>query len=161
MDPRMNTSPGSNYLDDLSDELALALGQAVWAFARIEWLTYEYMKTLSTDSLDELMGDQFFKSRVRLIRQLVDRVGSKNAKVTAIAAIDHAERLADRRNILVHNPWQIWVDLERRNFMTEIQKYNKRERKLDLSAVKQFTKEAMQAAQDLQSALSALTIPSS
>ena len=151
------SSSDDNYLSGLNDELALALGHAVWAFAQIEWVTYEYMKELSNDSLDELMGDQLFKARVRLIRHLIDRVEDKaSEKRVAISAIDQAEKLADRRNTIVHNPWQIWIDLDRRGFMTEIQKYNKREKKLDLKAVSLFAEEALQTSKDLQSALRAL-----
>jgi hypothetical protein len=157
----MTAYEGSDYLDSLGDELALALGRAVWAFARIEWLTYEYMRALSDDSLDELMGDQLFRARIRLTRQLVERLeGKASEKAAAVAAIEQAERLADRRNTLVHNPWQIWIDLERKDFLTEIQKYNRREKKLDLSAVKAFTDEATQTASALQVALGALIRPS-
>src|ERR1700757_4837945 len=35
------------YLEDLRAELAQALGEAIWAFAMVERLTYGYMKKLS------------------------------------------------------------------------------------------------------------------
>ena len=50
-----------HYLETLYKELALALGDAVWAFAGIEWLTYECLRRLSKDRLDELVGDLTFR----------------------------------------------------------------------------------------------------
>jgi len=41
----------ANYMATLENELCSALGQAIWAFSKIEGLTYEYMKTLSSEPL--------------------------------------------------------------------------------------------------------------
>jgi hypothetical protein len=154
----MSVEQEKHYLEILGDELSLALGKAVWAFARIEWLTYEYMKKLSSDSLDMLMGDQMFKARIKLVKHLVLRIeGLEVEKIRAVACIDRAEKLADQRNTIVHNPWQIWIDFDREDFVTEIQKYTKREKKLDLTAVRSFTESAQQTASDLQDALGTLT----
>ncbi len=153
----MSIEQERHYLEVLGDELSLALGRAVWAFARIEWLTYEYMRKLSTDSLETLMGDQPFRVRIKLIKQLVQRLeGCENEKQTALSCIDRAERLADQRNTIVHNPWQIWIDFERRDFVTEIKKYTNQQKTFDLSAVRAFTESAQQTASDLQDALGAL-----
>lgn len=154
----MSLDEERHYLDILGDQLSLALGKAVWSFARIEWLTYEYMKELSSDDLDMLMGDQFFKARTKLIKKLVLRIeGSQAEKDQAISCIARAETLADQRNTIVHNPWQIWIDFNRRDFMTEIQKYTDREKKFDLTKVQDFTENAQKLASDLKDALSALT----
>jgi len=40
-----------HYLEELSDDLALKLGRAVWNFAKIEWLTYEYISHLCNDDI--------------------------------------------------------------------------------------------------------------
>lgn len=154
----MSVEQEKHYLEVLGDELSLALGHAVWAFARIEWLTYEYMRKLSSDSLDTLMGDQLFRARIKLIRQLVQRLeGCESEKQAALACIDRAEKLADQRNTIVHNPWQIWIDFERGDFVTEIKKYTNRQKTFDLSAIRAFTESAQQTASDLQDALGVLT----
>ena len=59
-----------HYLETLSEELSLALGEAVWAFAKIEWITYRYLKALSNDQLDVLMNGFAFRSRADTIRNL-------------------------------------------------------------------------------------------
>ena len=112
-----------HYLEVLYKDLALALGNAVWAFARIEWLTYEYLRHLSADHLDELVGDVSYRARTSILRRIVERSDANaEKKETALAAIKQAEGLAEKRNIIVHNPWRIWVDLDAKDFMTEIQK---------------------------------------
>jgi hypothetical protein len=58
--------------------------------------------------------------------------------------------------MIVHNPWQIWVDFDRRDFMTEIQRYAKRDAKLDLAQVRAFTERAQEIASGLKDSLNAL-----
>ncbi len=97
-----------HYLETLHKELALTLGNAVWAFARIEWLTYSCLRSLSRDRLDELVGDLSFRNRTVILRRLVGvKNSSQDKKERAYIAIKTAEDLSDRRNIIVHNPWQI------------------------------------------------------
>ena len=146
-----------HYLETLHKELALALGDAVWAFARIEWLTYEYLRRLSTDRVDELVGDMNFRPRAGVLRRIVERrTEDKALRERALAALQAAEQLADRRNVIVHNPWRIWVDLDARAFMTEIQKYSSPSKKLNVQQLTQFANEAGKVEQELKEALSAL-----
>ena len=146
------------HFEEMHNELSLALGRAVWAFSMIERLTYEYMAALSTEPLDVLMGDQPFKSRIKLIKQLIKRIeGATEEKERALRYIQKAESLADTRNTIAHNPWRIWVDFEQKNFRTEIQKYTRQEKSFDLSAVRQFTEDAQEAASGMEGALCALT----
>jgi len=153
----MSKEEERHYLEVLGDELSLAVGQAVWAFTRIEWLTYEYLKRLSRDELDVLMADQFFRARTKVMRKLILRSEKSQAeKDRAIDWIKQAEQLADQRNIIVHNPWQIWIDFARRDFMTEIQRYAKRDTTLDLAEVRAFTERAQEVASGLKDSLNTL-----
>ena len=101
------------YLEDLNAELAQALGEAIWAFAMVERLTYKYLRKLSSEPLDELMGDQLFRARLKLVRHLVQRLkGQDEDKALALHYISKAEKLAETRNLIAHNPWQTWIDFE-------------------------------------------------
>jgi len=57
----MAEEQNENYLETLSDELSLALRRAIWTFSKIEALTYEFIKVLSKDNLNDLLGRQTFK----------------------------------------------------------------------------------------------------
>ena len=153
----MSADAEPHYLEALYKELALALGDAVWAFARIEWLTYEYIGRLSTDRVDELVGDLNFRPRTSILRRIVERTATNaETKERALTAIKEAEKLADKRNIIVHNPWRIWVDLDAKEFMTEIQKYSNRDKKLDLNELQQFVESAGKIETELKESLNAL-----
>lgn len=146
-----------HFLETLHRELALALGNAVWAFARIEWFTYESLGRHSPGRVDELVGDVNFRPRVAILRRMVERKKSApDKKARALAAIKAAESLSEERNIIVHNPWQIWIDLDAEEFMTEIQKYTKPEKSVDLAKLKAFTEKCGAAEVELKEALNAL-----
>ena len=146
-----------HFLETLYKDLALALGDAVWAFARIEWLVSEYLAHLSSDRIDELVGDMNFRPRANVLRRLIERRGSATAKLErALLALQAAGNLADRRNNIVHNPWRIWVDLDAKEFMTEIHKYSDRSKRIDLKALRQFVADADAIEKELREALSAL-----
>jgi Arc/MetJ-type ribon-helix-helix transcriptional regulator len=146
-----------HYLEVLYRDLALALGDAVWAFARIEWLVYEYLGRLSKDHIDELVGEVAFRSRCSILRRLVDRrATTPESKERALRAVQKAEGLAERRNIIVHNPWSVWIDLNAKEFMTEIQKYSNRSSKVDLNELRRFTDSAADVEQELRESLRAL-----
>lgn len=148
---------GPHFLEVLYQDLALALGDAVWAFARIEWLVYEYLGCLSRDRVDELVGEVAFRSRCSILRRLVERRASTpESKGRALRAIQEAEKLAERRNIIVHNPWSIWIDLDAKEFMTEIQKYLNRSSKVDLNELRRFTESAGNVERELKESLNAL-----
>ena len=148
------------YLEDLKAELAQALGEAIWAFAMIEQLTYRYMKKLSSDRLDELMGGQQFKARIELVIKLVERLeGQENDKGVALSYLKKAQRLADRRNLLAHNPWQIWIDLDESKFKSEIKKVTDETKRVDLEMVRAFREDAGEIASTLEYVLGELRYP--
>lgn len=123
----------------------------------VEKLTYRYLKTLSSEPLHVLMADQPFASRIRLIRHLVDRLkGQDDAKAIAAQCLNEAEKLARIRNVLAHNPWSIWVDLDRSEFMTEIQKVTDENKTLDLVQVREFRDAARRLASDFEFVLGEL-----
>ena len=152
-----------NYLETLSDELSLALGRAIWTFAKIEALTYEYIKELSKDSLNDLLGRQTFKSRMDLVKKLIERIENLDTeKAQALSVINKLDSLLKRRNMIAHNPWLIWIDLEQEIFMTEIHdaskpmdKQNTKET-LNLEKIKQFTIETQEIVLELKLALAPL-----
>jgi len=147
----------AGFLETLNKELALALGNAVWAFARIEWVVHESLHRLSRDALDELLGDLTFRPRTTILRRLVDRSAApQRKKGHALRAIGMAEGLAEKRNIIVHNPWRIWIDLDSETFMHEIQKYSNPSKKIDLKELNAFAKECSRVEQVLYDTLRAL-----
>jgi hypothetical protein len=146
-----------HYLEVLYRDLALALGDAVWAFAKIEWLTYESLGRLSNDGLDELVGDVSFRNRTAILQRLImRREASEASKDRAFAALKVVDKLAEERNVIVHNPWKVWVDLDQKEFMTEIQKYSNPGKKLSLSELRSFIDRATVAEIELREALRAL-----
>lgn len=157
MDATSEPDSEPHYLEVLYRDLALALGNAVWAFARIEWRTYEYLRRLSRDHLDEVVGDVAFRVRCSILRRLVERTTqAAEIQERALRAIREIEKLADRRNVIVHNPWSIWIDLDAGDFMTKIQKYSNRQNAVDLDQIKRFTAAAEAAERELRAALNAL-----
>lgn len=153
----MNSDTDPHCLEVLYKDLALALGDAVWAFARIEWVVHEDLGRLSVDRVDQLVGDLAFRARTSILIRIVERRDtSAEARARALNSIKEAEKLADKRNIIVHNPWRIWIDLNAKEFMTEIQKYSNRDRKVDLNELRQFAKTAGKIERELKESLSAL-----
>ena len=155
--PDTEAASESHFLEVLYRDLALALGDAVWAFARIEWLVYEYLGRLSKDHVDALVGEVAFRPRCSILRRLIERRASTPvSKERAMRAVQEAEKLAERRNIIVHNPWKIWIDLDAEEFMTEIQRYSNPNSKVDLNELKRFTESAANVEQELKDSLNAL-----
>ena len=91
---------------------------------RIEWLVYECLGWLSVDQIDQLVGDLLFRSRTAILTRIVNRREADSRRKQRVqTAIEKAEKLSEKRNIIVHNPWRIWIDLDAKEFMTEIQRY--------------------------------------
>lgn len=150
-----------HYLDALRNDLCHALGEAVWAFSTIERLTYRYMKALSTEPLHELMADQGFNARIKLIKRLIGRLtGQEKEKEFALGYLKKAESLAATRNMVAHNPWQIWVDFETDDIKGAIRKFDNDEPGLDIAEVRRFAADAQEAASGLEYALGDLRFPS-
>jgi hypothetical protein len=150
-----------HHLEKLRLELCQALGEAVWAFSMIEGLTYSYLRRLSSEPLHLLMGDQGFGARIKLIRHLVKRLsGQDEEKQRVQGYLNRAEELSRTRNLIAHNPWRIWIDFEASDFRTEIQKFTDETKKLDLSALREFTRDAQELASSLEHMLGALKFAS-
>lgn len=145
---------GHGFLDKLSADLAKLLGQAIWSFAKIEWLTYEYIEILGGDGLLSLVGDQGFDRRVRILRKLIDRAGGpEDRRRAAIEALHKATKLAAERNTIVHNPWQVYLDFEVGELVTRIHKWGKMDRRLSDQEVQSFISKAEATFQALEAAL--------
>ncbi|MBI3343501.1 MAG: hypothetical protein HY028_01265 [Gammaproteobacteria bacterium] len=147
-----------HFLEQLGEDLARKLGEAIWAFAKIEWLTYEYIKRLSSEDILYLVGDQNFKPRLKILAKLVEKFGTEASPIEkAKVLISRAEKLSDQRNAIVHNPWQIYVDFEKSDFVTEIYKYTNRQRRFSIEDIESFSREAETVAQNLKAELEALS----
>ncbi|WP_086973122.1 hypothetical protein [Caballeronia glebae] len=143
-----------NYLEALRSDLCHALGEAVWAFSMIERLTYRYMKALSSEPLHELMADQGFNARIKLVKRLIDRLqGQDEEKTYALHYVRRAEQLAATRNMVAHNPWQIRVDFQTDEFKSAIRKFEDDRPGLDIAEVRRFAADAQEAASGLEYAL--------
>jgi hypothetical protein len=163
---QMNTAEENDFLKSLGDKLALKLGHAIWAFARIEWLTYRYVKSLSKGNLNSLVDDflsltegQGFSARTKILKKLVRRSGADSALVdNAIQLLNKAMKLAENRNIIVHNPWQIWIDLNKEEFVSEIvHPIDPAMERLSEVDIDRFASDAGAMEHQLEAALRALT----
>jgi hypothetical protein len=144
-------------LDELYAELSSELGNAVWSFARIEWLVYEYIGSLSEDRVDELIGEINFYPRIKILKRLIDRSeASEAAKRTAVDVLVEAEKLAERRNIIVHNPWRVSADFQKKEFLSKFRKCSNQDKTVSREQLKEFTEEANNVQERLKEALDAL-----
>lgn len=142
-------------------ELTQAVGEAIGAFALIEMLTYRCMADLSSEPLHELMADQSFSARMRLSRKLVKRLKEQDElKAIVLHHFDDAEKLAQTRNIIAHNPWMVSVNLDEGSFgEAEILKVTDQTKNLDLKLVREFTDKARELGFALGRALGQLRYP--
>ena len=149
------SKPKKHYLDELTDELSLKLGQAVWAFARIEKLLFDYTKQLSKeDDLNDLLGYQPIKKRIEIIKKLINSTKNLNSeKQEALACLDKVFKLSKEGNQIAHNPWSIWVDLEDRALKTEIQDAQNKSQPINKQKITKFTKDAQELAPQLKNSL--------
>lgn len=144
-------------IESLSDDLALALGRAIWAFSVVESATFDYMQQLSREPLHELMNDQLFRARVKLVRRLIQRIdGFAKEKANATLLLERAEKLAETRNAIAHNPWRIWADFEVRELRANIQPPRANAKAHTLESIEGFTAEAQDVSVGLFSALASL-----
>lgn len=147
-----------HFLQELNDALASKLGRAVWAFAEIEWLTYVYLRELCNEDLLKLVGDQNFSSRVKILKKLVGRTRAPVDETDrAKSLLAEAEQLVQSRNTLIHNPWQVYIDLDQMDFVTRIFKYTNQNTSLNEDDVEKFAERAEGLAKSLKEALSELT----
>jgi|GEM_PF-3824305 len=150
----MDKSKNQHYLEELSDELSIALGKAIWTFAKIEALTFDYINKLSREDLNTLIGYQNISGRIKLIKKLIERIkGMEAEKAKALSVINCVESLINDRNTIAHNPWLIWIDFEQNDFVTEIHNASKSMQKLNLNDVNAFTAKAEGLILNLRSAL--------
>lgn len=152
--------PEDHYLATLYRELALALGNAIWAFARIEWVITKGLSRLSEcHVLGELVSEVDFGKRADMLKALVNQSDKDNVrKKEAKDAIEQAKQLSGKRNIIAHNPWQIWIDMDvdANDFMTEIQKYANKNSRVTLETLTEFIAECDVTEERLTVALGAL-----
>lgn len=146
--------PDSDSIDDYFDELAHALGEAVWAFARIEARTYEYLVKMKAGR-NEVLSELQFSQRVSILRKYVRAEASETrARDKALSLLKRAISLAEQRNLFVHNPWSIWIDLDSEQFVSEIRHaLEAKHTPINLETIKAFTAEARQLEGDLIDAM--------
>ena len=147
-----------HYLEQLNEDLSQKLGNAIWAFAKIEWLTYEYIKRLAGSNILELVVNQNFKLRLGVLEKIIKqkKYGAKLSD-DVIAVFTEAKLLSDKRNTIVHNPWQVYIDLEEMEFVSEISKYTNPNHIFNVEDIESFTLEAQNVAKRMQRAIAALT----
>lgn len=143
-----------HFLEQLGQELTEKLGDAIWSFAKIERLTYEYLRVLGGQEALVLAGHQNFVPRLNALKRLIEVKELKaDASARVLELLAQAETLAKKRNAIAHNPWQIYIDLERMDFVSEIIKYMNQEERIDRAGLEAFTKESDKVGKDLESLL--------
>lgn len=143
-----------HFLEQLGQELTEKLGDAIWSFAKIERLTYEYLRVLGGQESLVLAGHQNFVPRLNALKRLIEVKELKaDASARVLELLAQAETLAKKRNAIAHNPWQIYIDLERMDFVSEIIKYMNQEERIDRAGLEAFTKESDKVGKDLESLL--------
>jgi len=147
-------SDEEHFLIKQTKELALPLGEAIWAFSRIERMSFTYLKALSTEPLDKFMEGVSLRGRLSVIAHLVDRIeGKDEAKALALKCIKSATSLSNTRNLIAHNPWAITVDFDKNQFLYNIEKITKKSINVDLQGLKNFTEECETLYDDFETAL--------
>ena len=143
-----------HYLEQLNQELTENLGEAIWSFAKIERLTYEYLRVLGGQEALVLAGHQNFGPRLNALKRLIE-VKELKADTSAkiLELLTKAETLAKKRNAIAHNPWQIYIDFEKRDFVAEIIKYMNQEERIDRAGLEAFIKDAGEVGKNLESLL--------
>ena len=121
-------------------------------------MTYEYIKLMANDRLLELVGDQSFASRIGILKKLVARTEAEPQSIEAATnLLSQAQELSGRRNTIVHNPWQIYIDFDKNDFVSEIWKHTNPTNRLSEADIEKFSQDAEELAGKLRSALGALT----
>ncbi|HZN26940.1 MAG TPA: hypothetical protein VFB75_22130 [Burkholderiales bacterium] len=151
----------NKVLGDLGDELAKKLGHAIWAFARIEWTTYEFLiyftRTHDEMRLLPLLNEMSFEQRTAALRKLIDQYASGTPEAKkAKGLIEDAKELAKMRNVLAHNPWTTWINQLARTFSSSISKRTDQKKNLTEAEVKQFAVDADKLGGELLQALQAV-----
>jgi hypothetical protein len=144
-------------INELEEKLSLALGRAVWAFARVELESYNYLRLLARDSIDRFMANHSLSARLKVVRELIKRLpGNESEKAKALECWSRAERLSRTRNIIAHNPWRISLDFEAKGFRSEIWTSWAEKGNLDLPRLEAFAEETAGLAAELQQLLGKL-----
>ncbi len=143
---------------DIGNDLALTTGYAVLAFAKLESLTRIYLKTLSTENLDELVSELTFIQRIKVVKKLVARLdGFDNEKEKAKNCLNKAGEFAKKRNLIAHNEWRISIDRKTRTLKKEIWRHSKPDgMKMHLDEVRLFTKDTEKFSAELEEVMQPL-----
>ena len=153
---RLMEEHSTEFLDSLNKDLALAIGNAVWAFARIEWAVTTALGRGGYD-LDQILAEFPFRQRTTVLKKLIPNMGlTKDVHDNVLSKIIWIEKLSERRNLIAHNPWMIWLDSDAKAIMTEIQHYTQPKRKLDMTQLIEFTEECNRALEEFEAAAFAL-----
>ena len=146
----------AEYLENLNRELALAIGNAIWAFAQIEWAVTITLGR-GGSNLDHILSELPFRQRTTVLKRILPELGLYPETIEELGAcLNQFERLSEKRNLIAHNPWKIWLDSEAKEIMTEIQHYSRQNKKLDLSALKEFSNDCAEALKRFEAAAVAL-----
>jgi len=115
------------------------------------------MRQLSREPLHELMDDQLFKARLKLVKRLIQRIdGFAEEEANATQFLVRAEKLAETRNAIAHNPWRIWADFKDRELRASIQPPRANAKAHTLETIEEFTTEAHEVSIGLFGALATL-----
>ncbi len=143
-----------DFLIDMNNDMALAVGNAILSFNQIESLLYEYIDILYGDDLIDLIGHQSIRSRVNILKKMIKSEGKNDQQVqNTITLLNKVEPLFNTRNAIAHNPWEIYFSAQREEFVSSIFKYIDNKYSLDLKEVIEFTEKANKFAGELKSAL--------
>jgi hypothetical protein len=119
----VNEFSNSRAFKSDTEKLAAILGEAIWAFSKIERMTYEYLKALSVEPLHHFMQGVSFSGRLAVIKQLILRIENYDApKTSALGALKEADALAKTRNLIAHNPWSISINFTTKDLDFHIEK---------------------------------------
>jgi hypothetical protein len=145
-----------NTLHDFGKTLAFELGEAVWMFAKLESITFEYLRVLSDDGLDLKMSNVPTDSRLLMIAELAKRsdFGNDAMKQLSLSALSRMKALAPQRNTIVHNPWDVWFDAEAMGFEADIDRLPERKKTIAREELQRFTKQCVDVYEELANALS-------
>jgi hypothetical protein len=145
-----------NTFHGFGQELAFDLGEAVWMFAKLESVTFEYLRVLSEDRLDLAMKNVMLDGRLLMVTELVKRSSFNAApmKDIALAALSDLRALIPQRNMIVHNPWDVWFDAEEVGFRADIDRLPERKKTIARDEIQRFSARCIELHGTLLNALS-------
>ena len=87
------------------EEWALLIGRSITAFGEIELVTYKFLALLPKDTLSNTTARLRFSQRIDLLIEIIDGRVERTSDHDAIRrSLLDAKKLAEKRNIMAHNP---------------------------------------------------------